>query len=478
MKQPKITTQLLRGGIFALVLTSLASCDAFKKAETTAPPKKPNGTTTPQGQANRNPNAVDTVLWKVDPAARPPIFTNTNGQQPTNSGGTVIVPTDPKSTGGGTITYPTDNSGGIKNGYELAIMLPFFSSQYTQGSGANPTKAQFALDFYAGVRLALDSLSTQPLTLKVNVLDSRNDINALLSRYEVSHADVILGPVEKENVPAAMDYSNRANKIVISPYFPTGDVEGGNPRFVQVKPSLKTHCEDITKHIRARVKTEQVVLVGRKRDNEVARFKFFQDANATLNQAQYGGRFEEWAIEDEANFNVESYIQPTGTTVFVVPSWSEPFVASFLRKLNASPRRASVVVYGMPQWMDFDKTTLSMYEGLRVRISSSTFIEGANPEVKNFRSKFTAKYGKMPNSDAFLGYDCMLYFGKLLMQYGTAFPQYLQNDQQAMLHTKFNFEPVLRTVVSDNDPTGNVSKYENRYVNMLKYQGGAFRLDE
>jgi hypothetical protein len=263
----------------------------------------------------------------------------------------------------------------------------------------------------------------------------------------------------------------------VSPYFPTGDLEGANPRFVQVKPSLKTHCENITSHIRAHYQTNQVVLVGRQRDSETARFKFYQDANAAFNQSTYGGRFDEWAIEDELNFSVEPYIHPDGLTVFVLPSWNEVFVGSFLKKLAASPRKNQVVIYGMPQWMDFDRSLLSLYEGLKVRVSSSTFIEGGNPEVKAFRSRFMTKYSKLPNSDSFLGYDCTMYVGKMLRQYGTAFPQYLQNEPQQTLHTQFNFSPIYRAVVNDSDPNGNVAKYENRFVNMLKYQGGAFRLD-
>jgi hypothetical protein len=502
--------KLLRGSIFVVVISTLAACGALRPA-TTDPkaPTKPNtntnqGNTTKPTQGKNDNVLVDTVRWRVDPKSKPPIVTsgqsgnnnggyNGNNNGGTSGGGVVTYPTDNGggTSGGGVVTYPTDNggntsggttnssdnSGGTKNGYSMAVLMPFFSGQFVESAGSNPPKAQFALDFYAGVKLALDTLSAQNLTLKVAVLDSRGDFNAILGRYDVAKADVILGPVEKENIPTAIDFANRQGKIFFSPYFPTGDLEGANARFVQVKPSLKTHCENVTAHIRSRYQPNQVVLVGRQRDSETARFKFYQDANAAFNQSSNGGRFDEWAIEDELNFSVEPYIHPEGLTVFVLPSWNEVFVSSFLKKLAASPRKNSIVVYGMPQWMDFDKSLLSIYESLKVRVSSSTFIEGGNPDVKSFRVRFMTKYGKLPNSDSFLGYDCMMYIGKMLRQYGTAFPQYLQNEPQQTLHTQFNFSPVYRATVNDSDPNGNVSKYENRFVNMLKYQAGAFRLD-
>ena len=482
-------TKLLRGPFFAVALLTLASCGGLRPA--TTDPKAPTNPNSNQGSTKptqgKNDNVlVDTIRWRVDPKSRPPIVTSgqnngSNSDNTGNNGGVITYPTDNSgnnggNTSGGVVTYPTDNSG-TKSAYSVAVLMPFFSGQFVETAGSNPPKAQFALDFYAGVKVALDSLSTQNVNLKVAVLDSRGDFNAILGRYDVSKADVILGPVEKENIPTAIDFANRQGKIFVSPYFPTGDLEGANARFIQVKPSLKTHCENITSHIRSRYQTNQVVLVGRQRDSETARFKFYQDANAAFNQSGNGGRFDEWAIEDELNFSVEPYIHPEGVTVFVLPSWNEVFVGQFLKKLAASPRKNQIVVYGMPQWMDFEKSILNTYEGLKVKVSSSTFIEGANPDVKYFRAKFMAKYGKLPNSDSFLGYDCTLYVGKMLRQYGTAFPQYLQNEPQQTLHTQFNFSPIYRAIMNDSDPNGNVSKYENRFVNMLKYQGGAFRLD-
>ena len=64
------------------------------------------------------------------------------------------------------------------------------------------------------------------------------------------------------------------------------------------------------------------------------------------------------------------------------------------------------------------------------------------------------------------------------VRHGTAFPQYLQNEPESVLHTRFNFAPLYRTIVNDNDPQNNISKFENQYVNILKYENGSFRLDE
>jgi hypothetical protein len=471
MKQTPIMrfkNNILKGVLFLLSVTlSTTSCDLFRKAETSNVPKKPapkkdDDVKKPQGTV-----LVDTIRWKTDPKAKPPI--TTSGQTPSSP----VVVTDPNNP-----NYNPNNPNNPNSGmpvsakpYSMAVLLPFNTAQFTEG--ANPPKAQFALDFYAGVKLALDSFANQPSNLTVNVMDSRGDFNSVATRYEVTKADLILGPIDRAEVVSAMAFSTRNKIPVVSPYFPTGDVESGNPYFMQVKPSLKTHCFNIVSHITSHFPNSQIVIAARSKDNETARFTYFDEANKAFS----AGQFEEWRIENELVMNPEPYIAQSGTTVFVVPSWNEAFVASFLKKINASPRRGQVVVYGMPQWQDFTGLN-SLYEATKVHISSSTFIDATSPDVKHFRSKFLSKYGKLPNSDAFLGYDCALYFGKMLMQYGSSFPEFLNREQQSVLHTKFYFNPVYRNMPVSDDLGSNISKNENGYVNILRFQGGGFKFAE
>ncbi len=450
-----------------------ASCDMFRKAESSSPPKKttkPTKDEFPQ-QGDRTTSNVDTVRWKTDPRQKPPVY----------SGGTTPTPANPNPTNPNYPSNPTnpsnpnnpstDNSG-VKDAYTMALLLPFNTNTFT-GSGISP-KSQFAVDFYAGVKMAIDSLSTLPFRLNINVLDAKDGFNSLSNRYEVSRADVIMGPIDRDNVIQGMAFSTRNNITFLSPYHPTGDVDNVNPHFIQVKPSLKTHCTNIVRHVASRHPGASVVVAARTRDNEVQRFAFFEEASRTYSTSQY----EQWRIEDDFNINPEAYIAQGGTTVFIVPSWNEAFVSAFLKKLNASPRRSQIVVYGMPQWLDFTGLN-SLYQSLNVRISSSTFIDNTSSEVRAFRNKFQKKYGKLPNPDVYLGYDCMLYTGKMVQQYGSKFAQFLDREQTSMLHTRFQFSPVYRNAVSENsDPAANVAKYENSYVNILRYQNGVFGLDE
>jgi ABC-type branched-subunit amino acid transport system substrate-binding protein len=481
----RLTNHIFFNRIFLPALAlSFNACDILKPAQTTLPNNRgtvqnPVTTGNPSGPSTaKNPTGrVDTVVWKEDKKAKPPIVTDGGKVSPTNPTGTTGNPT-PTDRGTGTTTAPTlpgEPMKELKTTYDLSIPLPFFRDKYNSATGANYDKSLFALDFYAGVKLAMDSLSYSNINLNVNIVDTKPDFTAVLNQYEVSKTDVMLGPVEKDNLPAAIAFSNDKKKTVVSPYFPSLDLEGENPNFVQVKPSLKTHCEAITNHTRARYKPELVVLLARQQDGESARFKYFQDKNALISRSSTAPKFRE-ATVDEKMIDISKLVSPTLTTVFVVPSWNEAFVGALLKKIDEHPNKRNIVIYGMPQWMDFAGMN-DYFDRLKVRISSSTFVDVNRPEVRIFRQRFVDKFGKMPNNDAYLGYDCALYFGEAMKKYGSKFAYFLDREPRKLLHTKFLFEPVYRSTTTGTDDFGKVMKYENKYVNILRYSGG-FSLEE
>jgi Receptor family ligand binding region len=493
-QQMRLTNHIFFKRIFLPALAlSFNACDLLKPAQqptmpigrgttqnptSTGNPASTTGMTTPKNPTGR----VDTVIWRDDKKAKPPIVTDggkvttTNPTNPTNTGSGTVV-TTPTGTGGvkPAPSLPNEPTKELKTTYDLSIPLPFFRDKYNGVTGVNYDKSLFALDFYAGVKLALDSLSYSNINLNVNIVDTKPDFASVLNQYEISKTDVMLGPVEKDNLPAAIAFSNEKSKTVVSPYFPSLELEGENPNFVQVKPSLKTHCEAITKHTRARYKPELVTLLARQQDGENARFKYFQDMNATISRSSTATKFKE-AVVDEKAIDISKLVSPTLTTVFVVPSWNEAFVNALLKKIDEHPNKKNIVVYGMPQWMDFMGMN-DYFERLKVRVSSSTFVDVNRPEVRIFRQRFVDKFGKMPNNDAYLGYDCALYFGEAMKKYGSKFSYFLDREPRKLLHTKFLFEPVYRSVTTGTDDFGKVMKYENKYVNILKYNGG-FSLEE
>lgn len=471
--------------LLLLLAPAMSSCELFKKAQTEEPAgKKSTGELDPiQGRRVYDPatgtwkevrdlpsQPMDTVRWtKNKDTQKPPI-------------GSPGTPTRPNTGGSSpTTTLGKDEYNSVKlSSYNVVFALPFLTDRFTGGNV--PDNALWALNFYGGAKMALDLLDREGVKLNVSLADTRAESGAtttlIRSDQNLTNAHLIIGPYRRENVTILADFAKEKGKVLVSPFSAAAGVTQRNPDFIQVNPTLPTHCEAIMRHALSRYSPENIVLVGREKDGETARFQFFKDEY----QRQRGTKatpLRELSIKDQSaslgSVDVAPYLSQRDTAVFIVPSWSdEIFIISLLRKLEiAKGNFTHVVVYGMPQWMNFERVDYGHYEKLKVHVSSSSFTDLLSSEVRQFRQQFFDQYGTVPAPEAFLGYDATLYFGRMLHKYGTKFQYHIEKEQANGLHTRFDFE---RVVTPGKEGQGTLELFENKYLNILKFEDYQFQL--
>ncbi len=474
---------------FLLFGLSLSSCSLFKPAQdsttSTDKDKKTNKDLDPiQGRKVFDPETgtyviveetpsekMDTIIWKDLPAdSYPPITSESDGFTDNSNTPEVIR---------------IDNYGSeILTSYNISLILPFFSHRYDVSATEIFPKSQYALNFYAGAKMAFDELSDEGIKLNVSVLDSKADDavvrDLLRSNEDIAAAHLIIGPYQRNNVRMVADYAKREDVTFISPYSATDDLSNSNPNYIQVSPTLQSHCEAITKDALNKYDPSQIVLVCRDKQDEVERLKFFQDA-LILEKGMGVPPFEELKINvqslDLANIDLLPFLELQDTTVFILPSFSnESFVYSFLRKLEVSKTPSNfVVVYGMPQWMQYERVDYDYFERLNVHVSSDTYIDPYANEIQFFKRRYYDRYGALPTDQAYLGYDIVLFAGRMLQKYGTKFQYSLDQEEERYLHTRFQFGKVVMpgTTGMENRP---VDHFENKYLNILKFSDYQFQL--
>lgn len=373
--------------------------------------------------------------------------------------------------------------------YNVALILPFLSDFYDPKTAILPENSSWALHFYGGARMALENLEEEGIKLNVTVMDSNAEprkVGRLLSsnRTALLNAHLLIGPYRRENVELLAEFAKRNGKTFVSPHSAATGVASNNPDYVQVSPTLESHCRAITRHVRKRFRPEQVILVARDKDAEKARFAYFQQENFLIEGMRNDSlMFQEYVVEERSadfqNINLQPFLSPGDTAVFILPSWSnETFIYSFLSRLKLARQEDNYVeVYGMPQWIRYERIDFDLYEDLNVHVSSDTYVDPYAQDIQFFRRRFFDRYGAPPNDEAFLGYDVMLYFGRMIHKYGTKFQYYLEKDPQQMLHTRFEFERVVqpgRTTGRENAP---IERFENKYVNILTFEDYQFQPD-
>jgi hypothetical protein len=441
-------------------------------------------------------NKIDTVNWKpAPPKTTPPIGgakpnTNNNGTK-SNTGNNSTGNTN--TTNSNPIDYGKNNmpmnvkppvGTRMKSSYNLAYLLPFFTDKYSDLDKEVYEKSLWALNFYAGAKMALDTLSKEGINLKVSVLDtkaSEAELPLVLANEAVQSADAIIGTETNANVKAAAEFARLNNKVLISPYNPSGDLVSDNKQFVQLNPSLRTNCEVIMRHIRKTYRSEQIVVICRDKANEKEALQYLQYENRRLSNGS-GSQLRELMVDEKSgliSIDVKGSMN-SESMVYIVPVWgqnSEQFVYSLLTKINNAKGKRNVTVYGMPQWSSFQVNGYDAFEPLHVHITQPVFVDRINGNAKYFSAAYYQTYNAAPTDEAFLGYDITLYTGRMLSRYGTKFNEVLDVVPFTGLQTKFQFQRERN--ISNNPPSEKpqaFDRFANKYVNMLKFENGSFNL--
>ncbi len=444
--------------ICCLILPFLFACGGAKKVIQT--PTVP--------QVSQSDTKVDTVVWVEDTSAPDPIFSDEVGQE---GAGELLVD--------GGVNVPSSEK---LSSYNISVLFPFYSAAYNPENDRSRNKSKRAVQVYGGMQLAITKLEKEGVKMNINVFDTKGQTsttNELLRRSDVYSSDVIFGPFRSDNLKLGAEIAQEIKKPFISPMNPSNKIAANNPFFIQVKPGLEAHCQAITDHLLESYKPVQVVLVVRDKVGEKERLQIFQDALTASGKAEKGEKFREYLVTDYGNefenMAFENFIIEGAPTVFVVPSWSsESFINNVLRKIRLVKLENEVVVYGMPQWKNYERVSYDYYDVLNVHVSSDNQLDRSKDNIRNFARDYYNRFGEMPNEDAYYGYDMTLYMGKMLAKHGSQFQTQIDAEPFMGLSTGFDFETVY-DLSEENLETAKIKYIENKHVDILHFKEFIFQ---
>ncbi|GAA4282350.1 LysM peptidoglycan-binding domain-containing protein [Gaetbulibacter aestuarii] len=113
------------------------------------------------------------------------------------------------------------------NEKHIAVMLPFRLNR-VEFDSVNNTKRSIktdpylkaSLDFYSGVLMALDSLKTLGISVKVDVFDTKNElsrVSSIIVENDFENMDAVIGPLISNNFEKASSELRRTNVPIFSP---------------------------------------------------------------------------------------------------------------------------------------------------------------------------------------------------------------------------------------------------------------------
>ena len=365
-----------------------------------------------------------------------------------------------------------------KSEYEVSLLIPLNSLEYTSLDGYLDPKLVRFLQYYGGMRIAAEEIREAGLPINFHSFDTENSIsqiNAILSDRTVRESDIIIGPYDKEYLERVAAFGEEHEKFVISPWLPAFNIDEENPFFIQVVPGLETHAQAIMNYMQSAFDDKKIFLVSRNNPAEIQRLALFKN--------NPGVRTEDLIIDDEsidlAETNLSFLLDDPDGTVFMMPYYSrqdENFVNSFMRKLHADKGTKEVIVFGLPQWTGFNNLNSNYMESLNVHISSPTYVDRHHASYRSFRNKFFQQYFTMPDNQAYQGYDLLKWLAGSVAKNGL---EGLIQDAPSStfgVSTGFNMKPVYREGSHSVTEMKTPLYYENSKVRILAFRDQDFEL--
>lgn len=369
-----------------------------------------------------------------------------------------------------------------KDSYKVSLLFPFDLS-HNNHSDVNNSKTQLGqmVNFYGGVKLALQQLEDEGINLEVEVLDSESgNFNEKLS--SCINSDVIIGPRTKEQLLTTANFGLINSIPVISPWLSSSKITKDNAYFVQLKTSLKNHFNKIVTHAKTEFSDDQIFLLGRKGVKEdMSYMRYMQNVAATINNDNNRKPLQEFYIDEDSlrlgEYAFDSIFIEGKTTAFILPNHSfasdEDFVYNTARKMNGEKGLENVVLYGMPILLESDKIKYDLHRGLNMRICRASFVDRSNVVFNEFRKKYFDEYGGFPSDEALEGYDMMIFIGRSIYNYGKKFQYFLDTYDSSLLQSKFEIKKVYKDDADDRFK--NIQYFQNDHLYILSFIDNKFQ---
>lgn len=429
----------------------LASCSASHKvtqAPAPPPPKeinKPevyNPVTGRYEAANTSNTKVDTISWKE--SAKEPIVQDKNA-------------------------IPSNVKGDPAHRYQIALLLPLTDEDIGKDIASEGSEKYF--HYYAGLRMGLDRMKDSSYNLDIHVVDlkpSMEAIKAALKDPRVEQADLILGPLRRDQINETARFAKDHDIPMVTPWNAYRTIENLSSNYILLKASLPTHCEVLSKYILSQAKPSDICLVGREKSKTL--MNYFQNEMQRTTGTPLN--IPRSIVKDDYKFTDEYKYLDTTRSVYIVTEFDEPeIVFNFLRHINQMRKNREVTVIGMPSWLEYNRDFMSLFSQLKVLISSSTFIDVNDEKVASFRKSFFKQFQNFPLKEAYEGYDGIQYLARMLSLYGKGFNYYGDMYTYDGLATNFKLEKIidLTRPVDDRLTASSIQCIENKALHILKF---------
>jgi hypothetical protein len=355
----------------------------------------------------------------------------------------------------------------------LVIFAPLYLDSAFDAAGNYRYEKTFpkfinpGLEFYEGVKMALDTMQAEHDQLNVQVLDTRSasiSLSQMLDSTSLLGAGLIIGLVdnvrELQTMAAAAD---RQHIPFVDANYPNDGGITNDPSLVILNSTLRTHCEGIYRLLQRDYPTRPLVYFRRKGAQEDRLKGYFTDIDKTT--AGVPLKIKYVTLEDGFDAAaLAANLDSAAQTVCIAGSLDETF-GYRLCALLATLKGYRTTLVGMPTWDNFDWTRPEC-AGEEIIYSTPFYINPSDTLVRVITQQFKTRFYSRPSDMLFRGYECAWRFGKLLMLRGSGLNGSV-GEKKFKVFNDFEILPVFL-----NRKTMTLDYFENRKLYFIHKTDG------
>lgn len=308
----------------------------------------------------------------------------------------------------------------------VGVMLPFLdhSSEGTR-----------MVEYYRGVRAALDTLSKEGIKTEVNLWNINKDsvlTKVLAHNPSIAKQNIILGPLYTSQVHTLAEFCRKNNVALVMPFSIDADDATTNPNVFQIYQSdSQLAGRSIGAFIERFAKTHRPIFVNTNTPQD-GKYAFTKALRETLQSR--GIKEELTDINTPLREFAKHFSQTQPNVIFLNSAAYKPLERLFekldsLKKIDPS---LIISTYGYNEWFIYQPNLEKDYFKYNVHIPTTYYFSRTSDRVEDFERDYKNRYGQGMNPDclprmALLGYDHTMYFVRGISKYGRS---YVGNEKQ------------------------------------------------
>jgi len=267
--------------------------------------------------------------------------------------------------------------------YNIAVFLPF-----ALDSGANQNRfvAAAALDFYMGLKMALDSLRNLGLSADIHVYDDnciKPSLEALLQDPELRQMDLIFSPLQEKQAKLVAQFAKTQGIPVVFPVQMSNELLELSPKFIAYTTPDALLVENLAAHLHQHYQNATVVLIG-----------------------------------SPLAANYQKFKTVGGPQLLVSFSSDKSKVQGLLK---AAALDSNFLVVGHKDWIDYKELDAPEVRNQPFLVALPSYFNYHERHIVAFHKSYRRRYNADLSKMACLGYDLTLHIGKQLL--GDEHPQ-------------------------------------------------------